>query len=59
MQPDQCVVVNLPLAELWDSAGPLVAQRGRRLGGPEIRELLRAEGRVHLMYCRPCRRARL
>jgi hypothetical protein len=40
MTPEQHVVTTLPLAELWDAAGPLAAQRGPRVGDPDIRKLL-------------------
>jgi hypothetical protein len=38
----------MPLAELWDDAGPVVARRGRDLTAADIRELLRA-GRVRFV----------
>jgi hypothetical protein len=40
MTPEQRVVTTLPLTELWDAAGPLAAQRGPRVGDPDIRKLL-------------------
>ena len=40
MQPDRRVVTTLPLAELWDADGPIEAQRGSRIGDPQIRALL-------------------
>src|SRR5438876_10195234 len=42
MRPDQRVVTTLPLSELSDVTGPVPARRGRRLGTPEITQLLRA-----------------
>jgi hypothetical protein len=42
MHPDQRVVVSLPLAEIWDSSGPIAATRGRQLSTADITQLLRA-----------------
>lgn len=42
MRPDQRVVVSLPLAEIWDSTGPMAAARGRQLSADDITQLLRA-----------------
>lgn len=42
MRPDQRVVVSLPLAEIWDSTGPIAATRGRQLSTDDIAQLLRA-----------------
>ena len=41
MRSEQRVIVTLPLTEIWDDAGPVLASRGRRLGPAEIAELLR------------------
>jgi hypothetical protein len=41
-------VASMPLAELWDDAGPVVARRGRDLTAQDIRGLLRA-GRVQFV----------
>ena len=42
MRPDQRAVVSLPLAEIWDSTGPIPATRGRQLSSEDIAQLLRA-----------------
>jgi hypothetical protein len=49
MKPDQRVVTEIPLAELWDASGPVVARRGPRLGDPEIRALLQGAGLVQFV----------
>ena len=38
----QRIVTRLPLAELWDDAGPLSAAEVRDLAAEDIRDLLRA-----------------
>lgn len=40
MEPDLRVVTTLPLTELRDAAGPIMAQRGPRVGDPDVRKLL-------------------
>jgi hypothetical protein len=40
MSADERVVTAIPLAEIWDAAGPIAARRGPRLGDPDIRILL-------------------
>ena len=49
MRRDQRVVTALPLAELWDSAGPVAARRGARIGDPDIRGLFRGAGLVQFV----------
>ena len=49
MRPDQRVVTEIPLAELWDASGPVPARRGPRLGDPDIRALLRGAGLVQFV----------
>jgi len=44
MQPDERRVTHIPLAELWNESGPLVAVRGRYLNSEELRQLLQAGG---------------
>jgi hypothetical protein len=44
----QRVITRMPLAELWDDAGPVVARRGGDLTAADISELLRA-GRVRFV----------
>lgn len=41
MKPELRIVTKLPLSELWDETGPLLANRVRYLGLGEIKELLR------------------
>jgi hypothetical protein len=41
MRPDQRIVTNLPLDELWDASGPILAERSRDLTYAQIRELLK------------------
>jgi hypothetical protein len=49
MRPDRRVVSSLPLAELWDSAGPIAARRGPRVGDPDIRALFRGAEAVQFV----------
>lgn len=42
IDPQNRIVTQLPLRELWDSAGNVPAQRVRDLGRAQIRALLRA-----------------
>jgi hypothetical protein len=49
MRPDQRVVTTMPLTEIWDSAGPIPARRGPRIGDPEIRALLQRVGPVQFV----------
>ena len=48
MKPEQRVVTQLPLTELWTERGPLNAQRERSLSGPELVALLQS-GRVQFI----------
>jgi hypothetical protein len=49
MRLDQRVVTTIPLTELWDSAGPIAARRGLRVGDPKIRALLQRTGPVQFV----------
>jgi hypothetical protein len=40
MKPEQRIVTQLPLRELWTSRGLLAAERGRALGASELAVLL-------------------
>jgi hypothetical protein len=42
MQPQDRVVIQIPLAELWDTTGTLPAARGRSLSREEVRQLVQA-----------------
>ena len=44
MLPEQRVVTVLPLPELWNDRGPVVATRGAALGEPEIAQLMAEAG---------------
>jgi hypothetical protein len=41
MQPE-CLITQLPLAELWTSSGPLLARRDRYLNLEALRQLLQS-----------------
>jgi hypothetical protein len=43
MEPEQRIVVSMPLDEIWDERGPVAATRGRTLGLQEIAALLSSE----------------
>ena len=40
MSAHERVVAAIPLAEIWDAAGPIAARRGPRVGDPDIRAML-------------------
>ena len=42
MRPEQRIVTQLPLKELWNDDGPIAAERLRELSRARVRELLRA-----------------
>jgi len=48
MDPSLRRVTSLPLEELWQSTGPIIASRGRRLNAEDIANLLRV-GRVQFV----------
>ncbi len=42
VHPDQRVVIQLPLAELWDNCGPVRAMRSGLVDASQVKQLLRA-----------------
>ena len=54
MQPDQRLVVSLPLAELWNERGAVAAQRERTLARADVRMLLQT-GRLQFVVADPGR----
>lgn len=42
MQPNQRIVVQTPLTELWDDSGPIALSRLRTVGRDDVADLLRS-----------------